>query len=257
MSAYANIARALGAEVRGWDLRDTIFMGSLDGIEVDLGGEPAPPAGWEVVVSTAHLHRIEGIAAGRLPRGARRRAAGDRGRRRPRQDDDRGDDRLRAAARPGAIRPGSSAASSRSSAGTPASGTAGSSSRATSPTARSARCARRSPSSRTSSSTTTRRTHPRRSCARSSTTGSRAVPQVVRSWELPPVELELAVPGDHNRQNAAAALAALELAGVAARRGRGRDRRGSPESGGGSSSSASGAASRSTTTTATTRPSSR
>ena len=61
MSAYANIARALGAEVRGWDLRDTIFMGSLEGIEVDLGGEPAPPAGWEVVVSTAHLHRIEGI----------------------------------------------------------------------------------------------------------------------------------------------------------------------------------------------------
>ena len=40
------------------------------------------------------------------------------------------------------------------------------------------------------------------------------VPHVVRSWELPPVELELAVPGDHNRQNAAAALAALELAGV-------------------------------------------
>ena len=61
MSAYANIARALGAEVRGWDLRETIFMGSLEGIEVDLGGEPAPPDGWEVVVSTAHLHRIEGM----------------------------------------------------------------------------------------------------------------------------------------------------------------------------------------------------
>ena len=40
------------------------------------------------------------------------------------------------------------------------------------------------------------------------------VPHVVRSWELPPVELPLTVPGDHNRQNAAAALAALELAGV-------------------------------------------
>ena len=34
------------------------------------------------------------------------------------------------------------------------------------------------------------------------------------SWDLDPVELELSVPGDHNRQNAAAALAALELAGV-------------------------------------------
>ena len=83
------------------------------------------------------------------------------------------------------------------------------------------------------------------------------VPQVVRSWELAPVEFELAVPGDHNRQNAAAALAALELAGVPraeaepaiARVHRGRAavrarRRSAAES-------------RSTTTTATTRPSSR
>lgn len=41
------------------------------------------------------------------------------------------------------------------------------------------------------------------------------VPQVVRAAELEPVALELAVRGEHNRQNAAAALAALELAGVA------------------------------------------
>jgi UDP-N-acetylmuramate--alanine ligase len=40
------------------------------------------------------------------------------------------------------------------------------------------------------------------------------VPQVVRADELEPVELDLAVPGEHNRRNAAAALAALELAGV-------------------------------------------
>jgi UDP-N-acetylmuramate--alanine ligase len=60
MSAYANVARALGAEVRGWDVRDTIFMGTLAGIEVDVGGEPSPPDGWEVIVSTAHLQRIEG-----------------------------------------------------------------------------------------------------------------------------------------------------------------------------------------------------
>ena len=175
---------------------------------------PSPPEGWEVVVSTAHLHRIEGIPRADVPRRARRRAAGDRRRRRPRQDDDGGDDRVRPAARPGAIRPGSSAASCLSSAATPAPAAAGSSSRATSPTARSARCGRRSRCSPTSSSTTTRPTRPRRSCARSSTTGSPTVPHVVRSWELPPVELELAVPGEHNRQNAAAALAALELAGV-------------------------------------------
>jgi UDP-N-acetylmuramate--alanine ligase len=41
------------------------------------------------------------------------------------------------------------------------------------------------------------------------------VPQVVRAEQLEPAQLELAVPGEHNRRNAAAALAALELAGVA------------------------------------------
>jgi UDP-N-acetylmuramate--alanine ligase len=39
-------------------------------------------------------------------------------------------------------------------------------------------------------------------------------PKVVRGWELPPAELALAIPGEHNRRNAATALAALELAGV-------------------------------------------
>jgi UDP-N-acetylmuramate--alanine ligase len=43
------------------------------------------------------------------------------------------------------------------------------------------------------------------------------VSQVVRAEELAPVDLELGVPGEHNRRNAAAALAALELAGVARR----------------------------------------
>jgi UDP-N-acetylmuramate--alanine ligase len=42
------------------------------------------------------------------------------------------------------------------------------------------------------------------------------VPQVVRGDELQPVEFELALAGEHNRRNAAAALAALELAGVEA-----------------------------------------
>jgi len=40
-------------------------------------------------------------------------------------------------------------------------------------------------------------------------------PEVVRGDELEPVEFELAVPGEHNRSNAATALATLELAGVA------------------------------------------
>jgi UDP-N-acetylmuramate--alanine ligase len=42
-----------------------------------------------------------------------------------------------------------------------------------------------------------------------------AAPGQVQGEELEPVALELGVPGEHNRRNAAAALAALELAGVA------------------------------------------
>ncbi|HEX3454645.1 MAG TPA: Mur ligase domain-containing protein [Gaiellaceae bacterium] len=38
--------------------------------------------------------------------------------------------------------------------------------------------------------------------------------QVVRGDELEPLDVELGVPGEHNRANAAAAVAALELAGV-------------------------------------------
>jgi len=60
LSAYANVARALGAEVRGWDAQETIFTETLGEIEVDLGGEPTPPDGFEVVVSTAHLGRLAG-----------------------------------------------------------------------------------------------------------------------------------------------------------------------------------------------------
>jgi UDP-N-acetylmuramate--alanine ligase len=40
------------------------------------------------------------------------------------------------------------------------------------------------------------------------------VPHVVRGWELEPVGVGLAVPGEHNLLNAAAALAALDAAGV-------------------------------------------
>jgi UDP-N-acetylmuramate--alanine ligase len=40
------------------------------------------------------------------------------------------------------------------------------------------------------------------------------VPKVVQGDELDPVSFELAVPGEHNCLNAAAALAALELAGI-------------------------------------------
>ena len=64
------------------------------------------------------------------------------------------------------------------------------------------------------------------------------VPEVVRGWELEPVDVELAVPGEHNRRNAAAALAALELAGVPRDEAAARARRGSRASAAASSSSA-------------------
>ena len=60
LSAYANFARGWGAEVRGWDKQETIFMETLSGVELDVGGDPAPPQGFEVVVSSAHLGRAAG-----------------------------------------------------------------------------------------------------------------------------------------------------------------------------------------------------
>ena len=47
--------------MRGWDLRDTIFLEALQDVHVDLGGEPVPPEGYEVVLSTAHAGRVAGV----------------------------------------------------------------------------------------------------------------------------------------------------------------------------------------------------
>ena len=60
LSAYASFARSWGAEVRGWEARDTIFLESLHDVAVDVGGNPSPPAGFEVVVSAAHTGRVDG-----------------------------------------------------------------------------------------------------------------------------------------------------------------------------------------------------
>jgi len=53
LSAYAQLARAWGAEVGGWDRADTPYLAALDGIDIRLAPEPVVPAGWEVVVSSA------------------------------------------------------------------------------------------------------------------------------------------------------------------------------------------------------------
>jgi UDP-N-acetylmuramate--alanine ligase len=61
MSAYALLAHAWGAEVAGWDRADTPYLEHLEGIEVAIAPEPPPPpAGAEVYVSTAFAGRVDG-----------------------------------------------------------------------------------------------------------------------------------------------------------------------------------------------------
>ena len=61
MSAYARLAQAWGAEVAGWDRVSTPYLEGLDGVAVEIAPEPPePPAGWEVYVSTAYAHRVDG-----------------------------------------------------------------------------------------------------------------------------------------------------------------------------------------------------
>ncbi|MEX2211431.1 MAG: cyanophycin synthetase [Gaiellaceae bacterium] len=62
LSAYAALARAWGAEVGGWDRVETPYLRHLDGIQVELSAAPTAPEGWEVVVSTAYAGRIEGTS---------------------------------------------------------------------------------------------------------------------------------------------------------------------------------------------------
>src|SRR3954462_15745917 len=61
MSAYALLARAWGAEVRGWDRFETPYLQHLEGIDVEISDEPpVPPHGWEPYVSTAFAGRVPG-----------------------------------------------------------------------------------------------------------------------------------------------------------------------------------------------------
>src|ERR1700730_8835420 len=61
MSAYAVLARAWGAEVRGWDRGRTPYLEQLEGIDIEISDEPPqPPEGWDVFVSTAFAGRVPG-----------------------------------------------------------------------------------------------------------------------------------------------------------------------------------------------------
>ena len=67
MSALAVVTRSLGAEVAGWDRVETPYLKALAGVDIKISPvPPAPPGGWEVVVSTAYAGIVEGRTRGEL-----------------------------------------------------------------------------------------------------------------------------------------------------------------------------------------------
>jgi UDP-N-acetylmuramate--alanine ligase len=67
MSGYALLARAWGAEVGGWDRVRTPYLERLQDVHVVIADEPpAPPAGWEVFVSSAFTGRVDGRSRAEL-----------------------------------------------------------------------------------------------------------------------------------------------------------------------------------------------
>ena len=212
LSAYAYLARAWGAEVGGWDRHETPYLRGL-GVDVELDPDPVVPEGWEVVVSTAYAGRVSGrpraellaelvsLAPSIVVSGAHGKttttamiafALAELG------------------LDPSWLVGGEVPQLGRNAgAGTGWLVVEGDESDRTVELLR----------PEIAVVTNVELDH-------HATFGSEAevralfeawlehVPRVVRGWELAPAEVELAVPGEHNRRNAAAALAALELAGV-------------------------------------------
>jgi UDP-N-acetylmuramate--alanine ligase len=214
MSAYALLARAWGAEIAGWDRVDTPYLAHLDGVDVTIAPEPpTPPEGWEAYVSTAYAGRVEGRPRADLLSElvSHRRSivvAGAHGKTTTSGMIAFVLDRL--GLDPAFLIGGDIAQLG---------GNAG--------VGEGWLVVEGDESDRSVAAL-----RPEIALLLNvdldhhTTYGSRAevadlfeewlahVPHVVRAEELEPVELELAIPGEHNRRNAAAALAALELAGV-------------------------------------------
>lgn len=67
MSALAVVTRAWGAEVAGWDRHETPYLDQLDRVEISISPSPPPtPEGWEPVVSTAYGGLVPGKSRGAL-----------------------------------------------------------------------------------------------------------------------------------------------------------------------------------------------
>ena len=214
LSAYALLARAWGAEVAGWDRVDTPYLRPLEGVPIEIAPEPVVPEGWEVVVSTAYAGRVEGAPRATLLAELVSLQ-----------------DSIVVAGAHGKTTTTAMIAFCLDRLGLDPAFLVGGEVPQLGGNARAGSgwlVVEGDESDRTIESL-----RPRIAVLTNvdldhhTTFASRAevealferwlaeVPQVVRGDELDPVDLELAVPGEHNRRNAAAALAALELAGVA------------------------------------------
>jgi UDP-N-acetylmuramate--alanine ligase len=216
MSGYALLAHAWGAEVAGWDRVDTPYLRHLEGVAVEISPDPpSPPPGWEAYVSTAFAGQVDGRPRAELLAELveQRRTivvAGAHGKTTTTAMIAFCLDRL--GLDPSFLIGGEvPQLGGNARAGSGWLVVEGDESDGTVATLRpeigvllNVDLDVHSPTVATRSSLETM-----------FDTWLAQVPQVVRAEELEPVDLELRVPGEHNRRNAAAALAALELAGVA------------------------------------------
>jgi UDP-N-acetylmuramate--alanine ligase len=215
MSGYALLAQAWGAEVAGWDRVDTPYLRHLEGVPVEISPEPPPaPAGWDVYVSTAFAGQVEGRPRADLLAElvSHRRTvvvAGAHGKTTTSAMIAFCLDRL-------GLEPSFLIGGDVPQLGGNARAGSGWLVVEGDESDRSVGALRPEIAVLLNVDLDHHTTFVSRAELESFFEDwLREVPHVVRAEELDPVTLELAVPGDHNRRNAAAALAALELAGVA------------------------------------------
>jgi UDP-N-acetylmuramate--alanine ligase len=214
MSGYALLAHAWGAEVAGWDRVETPYLRNLGDVTVEISTEPPePPQGWDVYVSTAFAGRVQGLSRADLLAElvALRRTivvAGAHGKTTTSAMIAFCLDRL-------GLDPSFLIGGDVPQLGGNARAGAGWLVVEGDESDRSLAALRPEIAVLLNIDLDHHTTFVSRAELESFFEDwLRDVPQVVRAEELELVSLELAVPGEHNRRNAAAALAALELAGV-------------------------------------------
>ena len=213
LSSYAFLARAWGAEVGGWDRVETPYLRQLDGIRLEIAPEPVVPEGWEAVVSSAYpavagtsraefLAELVSLRRSIVVAGAHGKTTTT--------------GMIAFALAELGLDPawlvGGEIAQLGGNAG------AGEGWLVVEGDESDRTVERLRPEIGVVTNVELDHHSTFRSSAEVEELFERwlaQVPHAVRGWELEPVAFELAVPGEHNRRNAAAALAALELAGVA------------------------------------------